>query len=284
MWAICGIEASCLCTGSFVKGVFEKVGIEPQVRRLGKYKSAGDQLSRKDMSEPQREQLTVLLDDIFSTFKESVAASVGKTPDQVSVQLPQTRLVYFSGTMLRPEGRCSTLLQVQDMLDAGFVDVTEYAEQGWLTGLKYEDEIITDLEKRTDSKPGKLKSVRASPFVADLPASIVPATLRALQTTGHIMAVVNVAEDCIAHIQVTMKKYHKVSPTTFTRPPIRKRIAVIRASGTITGTEAGGPASAGITAQQVSPASRTSLPGLPSTWQIISSSEPRTGKKHAAGA
>ena len=283
MWTTRGIEASCLRTGSFVKGVFEKVGIEPQVRRLGRYKSAGDQLSRKDMSEPQREQLTALLDDIFDTFKESVAASVGKSPDQVSAQLPQTWLVCFPGTMLRPEGTCFTLLQVQDMLDAGFVDVTEYAEQGWLTGLKYEDEIITDLEKRTDSKPGKLKSVRATPFVADLPASIVPATHRAFQITGHMMAVVVVVEDCIAHLQVSMKKYHKVSPTTFTVPPIRKRIAVIRASGTITGTEAGGPASAGITAQQVSAASRKILPRLPLTWQILSPSEPRTGKKHAAG-
>lgn len=65
-------------------GVFEKAGIEPQVKRLGKYKSAGDQLSRKDMSEPQREQLSALLDDIYGTFKESVASSVNKTPEEVS--------------------------------------------------------------------------------------------------------------------------------------------------------------------------------------------------------
>ena len=175
-WTICGSKASCLSTGSFVKGVFEKVGIEPQVRRLGKYKSAGDQLSRKDMSEPQREQLTALLDDIFDTFKQSVAASVGKSSDQVSVQLTQTWLVYSPGTMLRSEGMVFALLQVQDMLDAGFVDVAEYAEQGWLTGLKYEDEIITDLEKRTDSKPGELKSVIASPCVADIPVPLMMAS------------------------------------------------------------------------------------------------------------
>ena len=72
-----------------------------------------------------------------------------------------------------------------------------------------------------------------------------------------------VVEDSIAHVQVSMKKYHKVSPTTFTGPTIKKRVAVIRASGTITGTEAEGPASAGITAQQVSAALRKSLLGLP---------------------
>lgn len=48
------------------------------------------------------------------------------------------------------------------MLDAGYVHVSEYASSGWLTGLKYEDEIIQDLEKRTDSKEGKLKEVSAA--------------------------------------------------------------------------------------------------------------------------
>jgi len=44
-----------------------------QVKRIGKYKSAGDQLLRRDMSEPQREQLSALLDDIYGTFLSTVA-------------------------------------------------------------------------------------------------------------------------------------------------------------------------------------------------------------------
>jgi Peptidase family S49 len=44
-----------------------------QIERIGKYKSAGDQLLRSDMSEPQREQLTALLDDVFDDFVSSVA-------------------------------------------------------------------------------------------------------------------------------------------------------------------------------------------------------------------
>lgn len=72
-----------LPAGSFVAGVFEKVGITPQVKRLGKYKSAGDQLSRKDMSEPQKEQLTALLDDIYAAYKSDVGAAVGKSEQEV---------------------------------------------------------------------------------------------------------------------------------------------------------------------------------------------------------
>lgn len=69
--------------GTFLRGALEKVGIEPEVRRIGKYKSAGDQLLREDMSEPQREQLTALLDDIYDGFVADVAASLGKSQEEV---------------------------------------------------------------------------------------------------------------------------------------------------------------------------------------------------------
>lgn len=45
------------------------------------------------------------------------------------------------------------------MLNAGYVDVADYAKQGWLTGLRYEDEIFDDLIKRTKSEEDKLKKV-----------------------------------------------------------------------------------------------------------------------------
>ncbi|KAL5724896.1 hypothetical protein ACHQM5_008103 [Ranunculus cassubicifolius] len=56
---------------SFLGGIFEKVGIEPQVQRFGKYKSAGDQLTRKTMSEANCEMLTALLANIYGKAGES---------------------------------------------------------------------------------------------------------------------------------------------------------------------------------------------------------------------
>lgn len=55
-------------TGTFLRGTLDKLGVEPQVKRIGEYKSAGDQLLREDMSEAQREQLTALLEDITEEF------------------------------------------------------------------------------------------------------------------------------------------------------------------------------------------------------------------------
>lgn len=36
--------------GTFLRGVLDKVGVQPEVVRIGKFKSAGDQLLRSDMS------------------------------------------------------------------------------------------------------------------------------------------------------------------------------------------------------------------------------------------
>jgi protease IV len=78
--------------GVFLRGVFDKVGVEPQVKRIGKYKSAGDQLLRKDMSEAQREQLTALLDDIYSEFLSTVSeVRMLHPPSNVSSNLSGNR-------------------------------------------------------------------------------------------------------------------------------------------------------------------------------------------------
>jgi len=74
-----------------LRGVLEKVGIEPQVKRIGKYKSAGDQLLLKDMSEPQREQLTALLEDIYEGFTNTIAKDRNKTVEEVCYILPCLR-------------------------------------------------------------------------------------------------------------------------------------------------------------------------------------------------
>ena len=72
IWAslMCHIRDCWQCTGTFLRGALEKVGVDPNIKRIGKYKSAGDQLLRKDMSEAQREQLTAILDDLYEGFTQ----------------------------------------------------------------------------------------------------------------------------------------------------------------------------------------------------------------------
>lgn len=54
---------------------FERAGIEVQVEAFEEYKSAAESLQKGRMSEAQREQLTVLLEDVWSTLVHDIATS-----------------------------------------------------------------------------------------------------------------------------------------------------------------------------------------------------------------
>eukprot|EP00168_Porphyra_purpurea_P006365 TRINITY_DN1783_c0_g1_i2.p1 TRINITY_DN1783_c0_g1~~TRINITY_DN1783_c0_g1_i2.p1 ORF type:complete len:576 (-),score=245.43 TRINITY_DN1783_c0_g1_i2:202-1929(-) len=104
--------------GSFLRGVLEKVGIDPQVQRRGAYKSAGDQLARTDMSDAQREVVESILDATYERFISAVAEAKGKDPAEVKA-----------------------------FLDRAPFEMEEYADAGYFE-LKYEDEVLDMLKRR----------------------------------------------------------------------------------------------------------------------------------------
>lgn len=53
------------------------MGVEPQVQRIGKYKSAGDLLTRKTMSEENCEMLTAILDSIYGNWLDVISSTRG---------------------------------------------------------------------------------------------------------------------------------------------------------------------------------------------------------------
>ena len=64
----------------FLGAAFKKYGVEVQVTRVGKYKSAVEPFITDRMSEPNREQVQKLLDDIWGEWKDSVAKDRRKEP------------------------------------------------------------------------------------------------------------------------------------------------------------------------------------------------------------
>ena len=68
----------------FMKGTYGKLGINWQGVKKGKYKAATEPYTRESMSEPFREQLDGLLDDIYSEYLEAIAESRGRTPGQIA--------------------------------------------------------------------------------------------------------------------------------------------------------------------------------------------------------
>ena len=62
---------------SYFKGLFEKLGIEAQIFRVGEYKSAVEPFMRKDMSDENREQLTSLIESIYGNYLKNISTSRG---------------------------------------------------------------------------------------------------------------------------------------------------------------------------------------------------------------
>lgn len=162
-------------SGTFVGGVLEKIGVEPQVERIGKYKSAGDQLTRRDMSSAQREVLEALLGDVYEVWMKSVCEATG-TARKV----------------------------LEEFLDRSPWGMEEYLKAGLISGICYESELLEGLKKRFRGKweakedvKGELKGVDVGKYVR--------------RTTEKLVGIRG-----------------------------RKRIAVIRVAGAITGGKNGG--------------------------------------------
>jgi protease IV len=64
----------------FFGEAFKKYGIDVQVTRVGKYKSAVEPFITDRMSDPNREQVQKLLDDIWGEWKDTVAKDRKKAP------------------------------------------------------------------------------------------------------------------------------------------------------------------------------------------------------------
>lgn len=67
----------------FFRGTLDKLGVYPDIYQIGKYKSAGDMFTRKEMSDAHREYVNSLLDDLFQRYTESIAKARGKSATDV---------------------------------------------------------------------------------------------------------------------------------------------------------------------------------------------------------
>ncbi len=81
---------------TFYQGLFEKLDIEPEIFRVGEYKSAIEPYIRKDLSKENEYQLSELLNNINNHYLEGVANSsdlsfdrVKEIQDKMLVQVPE---------------------------------------------------------------------------------------------------------------------------------------------------------------------------------------------------
>jgi protease-4 len=118
-------------------GVLEKLGIEVQYFRYGKYKSSsGEQMGRKAFTEPVKEMISGNLELVFNHFVDAVAA----------------------GRKLEPA-------QVRAMIDEGHLKADWAKEAKLIDTLAYFDEVESALKKRVGTpEKDKLKYVTSARY------------------------------------------------------------------------------------------------------------------------
>lgn len=72
---------------SFYKNLFDMLSIQPQMLRVGEFKSAAEPYSRSEMSPAFREEMEAVLDDYYRQIVEMIADSRKLTPDQVKAAI-----------------------------------------------------------------------------------------------------------------------------------------------------------------------------------------------------
>jgi len=79
----------------YFKGTMEKLGIEAQIERIGKFKSAAEPFERKEMSEEDSLQFAKYLGDVYYPVIETIAKARGISTD--SLQKLVDEGIFFNG-------------------------------------------------------------------------------------------------------------------------------------------------------------------------------------------
>src|SRR5712692_647035 len=67
----------------FFRGTLDKLGIYPDIYQIGKYKTAADMFTKKEMTPEHRKFINELLDDLFGRYVEGIAKARGKSSADV---------------------------------------------------------------------------------------------------------------------------------------------------------------------------------------------------------
>ena len=81
--------------GYYLTGLYEKIGLKYQATRVGKYKSAVESVTRKDMSENDREQREAFLQGIWQHWLADMAEGRKVTAEQLN-QLADDSIMVFA--------------------------------------------------------------------------------------------------------------------------------------------------------------------------------------------
>ncbi|MGI9054369.1 MAG: signal peptide peptidase SppA [Pyrinomonadaceae bacterium] len=125
----------------FFRGSLDKLGVEPQFLKIGKYKNAPDQYTEKEMTEGQKEVVNAILDDYYGRVTTAIAESRNKSPEDVKA-----------------------------LIDNAPYNAKQAQAQGLIDEALYRDEVYEKLKTQLGYKAeDKLRTISASDY-RDVPA------------------------------------------------------------------------------------------------------------------
>jgi len=125
-------------TQYFLKDLLDTLGVEVQLIRHGKFKSAGEMYIRNDISPENREQYEVMLKSLWDTMVEEMAASRGLSASELNA--------------------------MADGLELG--SAQSWVDKGLIDGLKYRDDMEDYLCHLFGTKdPSDVKTVKIEEYV-----------------------------------------------------------------------------------------------------------------------
>jgi protease-4 len=107
----------------FFRGSLDKLGVYPDMYQIGKYKSAGDTFTQKQMTDAHREYINSMLDDLYGRYLDGISKARKKSVDEVKA-----------------------------LIDEAPYSAAKAKEIGLIDGALYHDDVEKELKKRLGYK------------------------------------------------------------------------------------------------------------------------------------
>ncbi|MGF7217799.1 protease-4 [Spirosoma lacussanchae] len=124
---------------SFFKGTLDKLGLKPEIFRVGEFKSAIEPFTRENMSEPNKLQVTSFLNSVNDHMLVNIAGSRGlrvdslkRYADQLTIREPgdalRTKLITNVGYQDELESLIKKQLKIEDKKKIDYVSLSKYED------------------------------------------------------------------------------------------------------------------------------------------------------------
>lgn len=105
----------------YYEKLLEKLGVDMQVIHAGKYKAAGEQFVRNEMSPEFRENLTALYKDIYQEMMTTIAANRGMEIQELRNLYEKRDNIWINGEYSIKSGLVDELMQYEELMAANSI-------------------------------------------------------------------------------------------------------------------------------------------------------------------